>query len=160
MQFYLKPVSGAETLFLVLNSCGVAVGEFRGGCTPIGCRMTLSDSRREIARVSGVRLSRSCQYSVSAGSEHMRMTLDVASARRPVRFRGMPWRFRGSVLIRSFDILDAQSHVIMTHGRCWGIHGDCYAIEIPEAAHAPLCLCAAAVIDSVVLTGLSALATV
>lgn len=161
MKFYLEPVSGAETLFLVLDSCGVPVGEFRGGPTPYGCRMALLDSSREIARISGVQLAGSCRYSVNAAGEHMRVRLKIAPCRHPIRFRGVPWRFRGNILIRSFDILDAQSRVVMTHGRCWGMRGgECYGIAISDADRAPLCLCAAAIVDSVVLGGASSFVTV
>jgi uncharacterized protein YxjI len=161
MQFYLKPVSGFKTFFLVLNSCGVPVYEIQGDFTPIGCRFYLLDGcRKEIARISGVRLSTTCQYSISSQGERVRLTLNVTAPRRAVKLRGIPWRFRGNVLLRSFDILDAQARIVMTHSRCWSVHGDCYAVDIPEPAHVPLCLCVAAIIDSTVLGGISVLAPV
>ena len=161
MQFYLKPVSGLKTLFLVLNSGGVPVYEVQGDFTPIGCRLYLLDShRREIARISGVRLSNTCQYSISSQGERVRLTLNMTAPRRAVRFRGIPWHFRGNVLLRSFDVQDAQFRVVMTHARCWSIHGDCYAVEIPEPAHVPICLCVAAIIDSTVMGGISVFAPV
>jgi uncharacterized protein YxjI len=163
MQFYLKPVSSAETLFCVLDSHGLPVYTVKGDNLPFGCRLVLEDLEqggRKAARISGVRLSSACQYSISCGLSHVRMTMNVAAPRRPVRFRGVPWHFRGSVLMRSFDLVDAQGKVVMTHSRCWCVHGDCFAVEIPDPENVPLCLGVAVVVDSIVLGGLSVLAPV
>ncbi len=162
MQFYLKPVSGAETLFCVLDSHGMPVYQVRGDTLPFGCLLVMEDVEqgRKIARISGVRLSSSCQYSISCGLQHVRLSLNVAAPRRPVRFRGVPWHFRGSVLMRSFDLVDAQGKTVMTHSRCWCGHGDGFAVEIPAPENVPLCLGVAVIVDSTVQGGLSVLAPV
>ena len=162
MQFYLKPVSGAEILFCVLDSHGQPVYQVRGDTLPFGCLLVMEELERgrKIARISGVRLSSAWQYSISCGLQHVRLSMNVAAPRRPVRFRGVPWRFRGSVLMRSFDLVDAQGKIVMTHSRCWSGHGDCFAVEIPDPGNVPLCLGVAVVVDSIVLGGLSVLAPV
>lgn len=156
MQFYLKPVMGADTLFVIMDHCGRAVYEVTARPYSLGRRYYLVDTDcSRVARISCVRLSVAFQYSITVGRQHLRMTVDFSSQRRPVKFRGKRWRFRGNATIRSFDILNENSQVIMTHGRCWGTHGDCYAMELKDPSRALLCLCVAVAIDSTVQSGLT-----
>lgn len=155
LQYYLKPVSGTHCLFVVLNSCGQPIYEVTGEFSSFGRRFFLLDEERNVVgRISSVRITGSSQYSVSAGGERARVSVNVASARRPVVIRGKRWRFRGSLLLRSFDIVEeAHQAVVMTHGRYWGMAGDCYAVEVAEPEHGPLCLCLAVIIDCTVTDG-------
>lgn len=157
LQLFLEPSAGTGVLFSVRSADGVLMYEATGEFTPLGRKFIIADTEgREISRISGMRLTSACQYSVSAGKEHMRITTDFSSPHRCVRLRGIPWRFRGSALSRSFDLVNAQSRVVMTHGRCWTMRGECYAMEIPELSHIPLCLSVAVVIDSIAACGRSA----
>lgn len=157
MQLFLESSAREGTLFSVLNAEGMLVYEVTGEFTGLGRKFVITDQDGcEIARISGIRLTSYCQYSVTAGKEHMRITTDFSSAHRCVRLRGMPWRFRGSAVSRSFDLVNAQSHVVMTHGRCWNVRGECYALEISQFGHVPLCLSVAVVIDSIADCGRAA----
>lgn len=154
MQFYLKPVGGTHCLFSVLNSDGHPVYEVTGKVTPFGCRILLLDFEHNTAgRISGVRFSNSVQYSVSAGGRRIRATVNYSSFRRPVRIAGKRWRFRGSLLTHSYDILNEAAQIVMTHGKCWGMAGDCYAIDITDPENIPLCLCLAVLLDCTVSGG-------
>lgn len=151
MRFYVKPVGGAHCLFAILNSDGHPVYEVTGTITPFGCRILLLDfERRTVGRISGVRFANSVQYSASAGGQRIRVNVNYSSFRRPVRIRGKRWRFRGSLLSRSYDILNEIPQVVMTHGKCWGMEGDCYAVEIAGPENIPLCLCLAVLLDCTV----------
>ena len=155
MQYYLKPVSGTRCLFVVLNSSGRPVYEVTGEFSSFGRRFfLLAAERNVVGRIPSVRISSASQYSISAGGERARVSVNFASARRPVVIRGKRWRFRGSLLLRSFDIVDeARQAVVMTHGRCWEMGRDCYAVEVAEPEHGPLCLCLAVVVDCTVPGG-------
>jgi uncharacterized protein YxjI len=166
VQFFLKPESGAEVLFLVWDSRGQPVYRVVGEFNPFGCRCFLRDEeKKNAARMTGVYLPFSFRCSISAGGRRLRMTVKPSAPHRAVQFKGVCWRFRGSILTRSFDIveeLDARgkgrrrTQVVMTHGRCWNKRADCYALEIPRAADVPLAVCVAAAIDSAVLSGCAA----
>lgn len=148
MQFYLKTVGGTHCLFTILNFDGHPVFEVSGKITPFVCRMLLfNEEHGVVGRISGVRISNSTRYSVVAGGQRIRVTVNDSSFRRPVRILGKRWRFRGSLLVRSFDIVNEISQVVMTHGKCWGTAGDCYAVEIANPENVPLCLCIAALLD-------------
>lgn len=156
MQFYLRPVSGPRCLFVVLNSSGRPVYEVVGAFFPFGRRFFLLDEERNVVgRVSGVRLNGACQYSIAAGGKRIRMAVNYTVPRHPVKIHGRRWRFRGSVLTRSFDLIDESQQVVMTHGRCWWVGGECYALEVSDPEKAAICLCIAAVIDATVLRGCS-----
>lgn len=155
MQYYLKTVSGAHCLFVVLNSSGRPVYEVTGEFSSFGRRFFLLDAERNVVgRISSVHISSVCRYSISAGGERVRVSVNPSSARRPVAIRGKRWRFRGSLLLRSFDVVDeSRQAVVMTHGRCWEMGGNCYAVEIAEPEYGPLCLCLAVVVDCTVPGG-------
>lgn len=151
MQFYLKPVGGAHCLFTILNFDGHLVYEVTGKITPFGCRiLLLDDERRCVGRISGVHFSNSAQYSAAAGGQRIRVSVNNTSSRRPVRIKGKHWRFRGSLLTHSFDILNDLPQIIMTHGKCWGMSGDCYAVGIESPENILLCLCLAVILDCTV----------
>lgn len=154
MRFYLKTENGAHRLFSVEDDCGNPVYEVTGRVSSFSHRFVLSDCERNaVGKVSGVRLSSASQYSVTAGRERIRVSLNVSSARRPMRIIGRRWRFRGSLLTRSFDFVDPRQRTVMTHGRCWERGGDCYAVEIADPENVPLCLCLAVIADCSVQGG-------
>lgn len=154
MQYYLKPAGGAHCLFTILDSQGNAAYEVTGKGNPFGRRFLLVDRDHNIAgRISGVRISNTVQYSAAAGGERMRVSINCDSLRCPVRIKGKRWRFRGSILTRSFDVLDESSKTVMTHGKCWRAADDCYGIEISPSESVPLCLCLAVMIDCTIPSG-------
>ena len=154
MRFYLKPGSGASCLFVIRDSRGNPAYEAAGEFFSFGQRFLLYDGARNVvAKISGVRLSSVCQYSVSVGKERIRVSVNGSSQRRPLRIIGKRWRFRGSLFTRSFDFVDSAQRVVMTHGRCWETGGDCYAVEIADPENVPFCLCLAVIADCTVQGG-------
>lgn len=159
MRFFLKQCTGTESLFIVSDSCGRQAYEVTGEASSLGRRFFLRDGAgNEAVKITCVRLSTAAQYSVCVGKgkgegERVRLTVNPSAPRRPVSIRGVKWRFRGSMLTRSFDLVDSDSHTVMTHGRCWNKSGDCYAVEIPQESDVLLCLSIAVIIDSTVVAG-------
>jgi uncharacterized protein YxjI len=157
LQFYLKPEGGPKLFFVVLDDCGRLVYEVRGGYTSIGCNLALREPQgKTIARLTGVFLPGLSRFTASSGSRRMRIWIRPDAARRAVQFRGMEWRFRGSVLTRSFDILERHSgetSLVMTHGRSWNGGHDCYAITVRRLTDVPLALCAAVAVDCAMVGG-------
>ncbi len=154
MQFYLKPLGGPRCLFAIRDPGGHRVYEVTGKTTPFGNQFFLFDKEHRLAgRSSGVRLSGVSRYSVLAGKKRLLVTIGSPVSRQPVRIRGKRWYFRGSLLTRSFDLLDEASQTVMTHGRCWEQSGNCYAVEISKPEDVPLCLCLSVLIDCTILGG-------
>ena len=157
MQFYLKPEGGPRLFFTVLDGCGRPVYEVRGSYSSLGCRMALCGLGGETAaHLTGVCLPGLSRYAASSGPRRVRIWIRPDAARRAVQFRGVEWRFRGSVLTRSFDILErraGETSVVMTHGRCWNGRHDCYAVTVRREADVPLALCAAVAVDCAVIGG-------
>lgn len=158
LQFYLKPENGTKILFSVLDSCGQLVYEVTGEYTSFGSRYILrTPDGTAAARLTGVTLPESFQYSAANGIRRIRIKVKPTAAHRAVQFKGARWRFRGSILTRSFDIVEDQLHrppvVVMTHGRCWSGQGDCYAVNIMRGADVALALCVAIAIDCSIIGG-------
>jgi uncharacterized protein YxjI len=157
LQFYLKPVGEPRCLFTILNENGCPEYEVVGKDTSLGCKFFLLDGNQNVVgRITGVRISDAVQYSVAAGGKRLRVAVNYTSVRRPVRIRGKRWRFRGNMLTRSFDILNAADQVVMTHGKCWSMARDCYAIDILDGDCVLLFLCLAAIIDLTISSGCTA----
>lgn len=159
MQLFLKPESRASSLFVILGTQEQIIYRMRGELLPLGCRCVLSaPDGKTVARLSGVRIPGSFQYSAACESRRVRMRVRPDALHRPVMFKGVPWRFRGNLVTRSFDIVedlpgDRPARVVMTHGRCWTRAEDCYVLTVARAADAPLAVCVAVALDSSVQTG-------
>ncbi|MCI1966746.1 MAG: hypothetical protein LKJ17_11550 [Oscillospiraceae bacterium] len=157
MQFYLKPVGGTQCLFTILDHQGLPAYEASGKMTPSGCKILLLDEKRAVAgRISGVRFAQFALYSVHAGRNKVSAAVNYGSFRQPVRLRGKRWKFRGNLETHSFDIVNRHSQVVMVHGKCWKMPGDCYAVQIAGSENVPLCLCLAVLLDCAVSGGCAA----
>lgn len=156
MQLFLKSEEGL--LFSVLDGRGQIVYRAQGEVTPLSCRCVLCASDGiAAAHMTGVCLPHSFRCSVTQGTRHVQFYLRDPSSQMPLRFRGVPWRFRGSLIARSFDLVEEQpngsSLVVMTHGRCWSTNGDCYAVTVLRPQDIPLALCVAVAVDSAAQKG-------
>lgn len=159
LQLFLKPEDGPTLLFTILDRQGKTAFELKGKILPFGCRCILrTPDGKTAARLSGVCIPGSFQYTAVHGSHRVRMRVHPDSLHRPVMFKGMPWRFRGNLVTRSFDVVedvpgDSTTRVVMAHDRCWTAGRNCYALTIPRSADVPLAVCVAAALDSSVQTG-------
>lgn len=161
MQFYLKPEGGPKLLFSVLDGSGKLVYEVRGESLSFGNRFTLHlPEGGTAARLTGVCLPGLFRYTAASGTRRVRISIRPGAAHRAVQFKGMDWRFRGSLLTRSFDVVEERRGlaplVVMTHGRCWAERTDCYAVTVAREADVPLALCVAVAVDCAILSGFAA----
>lgn len=156
MNLYLKQDTGANAgLFTVYDSCGRIRYSLKGDAQTLGGRLFLRDGNgAEVARITHMGLAGISRYTITVGEkEHARILQNLASAKTPFRLRGIPWRFRGDMAMRTFDVVDASDAVIMSHGRCWESSGECFALDVTRGEDAVLCICIAAVIDSSAQSG-------
>lgn len=153
MQYYLKSENGPQCFFSVLDHSGNLVYRVTGTYTALSCRLVLqTEVGVNAAHMQGVCLSDTYRFLISSGVRRIRVSIrPQASPRRAVQFKGINWHFRGSLSTHSFDILSGSPHAtqqtVMTHARCWNVHGDCYAVTIARTEDVPLALCAAVAAD-------------
>ena len=156
MQFYLCPESGPEVFFTVYDDKERPAYEVTACGTAVGRRFLLrAPDGTPAARMTAVFLPACLRCAVTDGRRHFRVWIAPdASMHRSVRLKGIPWRFRGNLSTRSFDIVTEAprkgdaSRTVMTHGRCWSGPRGSYAVEVFSASDVPLALCVAAAIDS------------
>ena len=76
--------------------------------------MYLYDSNGvEAARVTHMGLAGISRYTiVVAEKERARILQNLASLKTPFRIRGISWRLRGDMALRSFDVVDAEAYSI------------------------------------------------
>ena len=158
MKFYMKQSTGTDALFIILDALGQTVYHVTGDSLAIGSKLYLIDNlQREAARIFSVGVPTLSKYSISIEEkERARVTQNLNSTHSPIKIKGVDWSFRGDLLTRSYDLVNAESAVIMTHGRCWNQNGDCYAVEIAREPDALLCLCIAVILDNTVIGGKTA----
>ncbi|HEX3039921.1 MAG TPA: LURP-one-related family protein [Caproiciproducens sp.] len=158
MQLYIQQSSGTKTLFTITDSLGQPVYRVTGDSMSIGSKIYLIDNNEnEAARIFSVGVPSVSKYSVFINNkERARVLLNLTAARRPVKIKGASWRFRGSLLTRSYDIISVDSTVVMSHGCCWNVGKNCFAAEITNESDVLLCLCIAVILDSTVIPGSAA----
>ena len=155
MHFYLRQNSDTDALFIIMDSTGQLVYRVTGDSLSIGNKISMIDNEQnEIARISSVGLATLSKYTIYVGEkERAHLTWNSGAKHHQVKIKGKSWRFRGELVTRSFDIVNVDSSVVMTHGRCWNNMGDCYGVDIKEEVDIPVCLCLAVILDSIVLGG-------
>lgn len=157
MQFYICQGSDTDALFTIMDSAGQPVFRVTGDSLAIGNKLSMIDvANVEIARIYSVGLPNLSKYTISVGEkERARVTWNSSAKQQKVKIKGVSWRFRGDLISRSYDIINVDSSVVMSHGRCWNKIGDCYGVEIHEEADVPVCLCLAVILDSTVFGGVA-----
>lgn len=151
MNLYLKQDTAANAgLFIVYDACGRVIYSLTGDAQTLGGKMVLRTvAGEEAARITHMGLAGISRYTIIVGEkERARILQNLASTKMPFRIRGIPWRLRGDLLMRNFDLVDASDAVVMSHGRCWESSGECFALDIAQEKNLLLCICIAVVIDS------------
>lgn len=158
MQFYIRQDGGTETLFTISDSLGQPVYRVTGDSLSIGSKFYLIDNNdHEAARIFSVGLSAISKYAIFIDDkERARVIQNLTAARHPIKIKGINWRFRGNLITRSYDIIDVASTVVMTHGSCWNVCGNCYAVDIANESNVLLCLCIAVILDNTVIASTAA----
>ncbi len=158
MQFFIHPGIGTETLFAVSDTQGRSVYSVIGDSLSIGSKICVIDhNQQEVARIYSVGVPTVSKYSIFIDNkERARVIQNLTAARHPVKLKGISWRFRGDLLSRSYDIINVDSTVIMTHGCCWNLGKDCFAVDVTNQCDTLLCICIAVILDSTVMTGTAA----
>jgi uncharacterized protein YxjI len=163
MQFYIHQNTGTETLFIISDCLGQPVYRVKGDSLSIGSKYYLIDNNEnEAARIFSVGLSALSKYTIYIDDkERARVILNLTATtpKQPIKIKGVKgirWRFRGDLITRSYDIIDVDSTVIMTHGRCWHTGCDCFAVDVTNKQDVLLSLCIAVIIDSTVIASSAA----
>ena len=82
-----------------------------------------------------------------AAGKNLSVNLRLSSGGLPQQLLlgGVTWKLRGDLTLRSFDLIDVDSSVLLSHQKCWKDRQDCFTVEIhQEAFEIPLlcvCLC-------------------
>ncbi|HEX2985274.1 MAG TPA: LURP-one-related family protein [Caproiciproducens sp.] len=155
MQFFLQQSADPDTLFAVLDSSGQPVYRVTGDSLAVGSKIYLVDqNQNEAARIFSVGLPTIAKYSIFIDDkERARVTRNLTVSRQPIKIKKVSWHFRGDLASRSYDIVDIDSTVVMSHGRCWNSVGDCYALDIQRESDILICLCLSVILDSTVIGG-------
>lgn len=94
-------------------------------------------------------------YSISAGSESMRLNIAAGNGRASVRFRGISFLVRGDVLLGSYSILDADTATVCTVGKDFA--RGCTQLDLAQKDREIFCLATAICIDSLNVGSIPAL---
>ncbi len=158
MKFYIKQSTEPDALFTVMDSLGQLIYRVTGDSLSLGSKIYLVDqNKNEVARIFSVGLTSISKYSVFIGDkERARIMQNLNATRQPIKIKGISWRFRGDLVSRSYDIINVDSSVVMSHGRCWNASGECYGIDVANESDVLLCLCLSVILDSIVIVGSTA----
>ena len=159
MDLYIKQNTEPDNiLFHIFDKAGVPAFTVTGDLGSLGGKLYLLDAGgTEAARIHRLGVSTLSKYSVVIGEkERLRVTQNFTAPKQLFKLTKTSWRLRGDFLTRTFDVVDADHSVLMSHGRCWNSCGDCFGVQITRDQDVPACLAVAVIIDSVVLCGTGA----
>lgn len=154
MKFFLKQTTEpGGNLFLIYECKGELLYSVTGEFGMLGGNLYLRDMEQtEIARIHCMGVTGLSKYGVIIGGREQFCVVENFAVSRPhIRLGGTTWRLRGGVMAQSFDVVDVDREVRMTHGRCWSTVGDCFGLEIPREQDIPSCLSIAVIVDSTVM---------
>ena len=160
MKFYIKQNTADGTeVFTICNESGQPVYHVQSEESTLYSKLTVFDTEKNaVAKINRIGVISLFRYDISIDDKDCaRITQKLSSTGAPkLKIHGASWHFRGDMALRSFDVLDVDHTVIMTHGRHWGINGECFAVDIQLPQNEILCLCIAVVVDSIVMGGVGA----
>lgn len=159
MKLYIKQSSAeGNELFTVYNHLGQLAYYVQSDENALYSKMIVLDiAKNAVAKINRIGVRTFSRYDINIDdNECARIFQNLAAIPPKFSIRGVNWHFRGDMVRRSFDVLDVDNMVVMTHGRCWGINGECFAVEITSSQNELLCLCIAVVIDSIVIGSIGA----
>ena len=162
MEFYIKPCGMPEELFLIESADSSDTWRVSGDKGTFFSKLFLlgpvNECSAKIVRIGTPEISR---YSVLIEGRERVAVLFSGMGRKPVfRLSGVPWKFRGDLNTRTFDIVDVDGTVLMTHGGCWGRKGNCFAVTVTREKDVAACLSIAVIIDLFVMSGAAAVGLV
>lgn len=160
MKYYIKQnTADGKEVFTVLNEVGQSVYHVLSDESTLYSKLILLDEAQNVvAKINRIGVIGFSRFDINIDDkECARITQNLAAKVTPkFKIHGVSWHFRGNMLLRTFDVLNVDHSIVMTHGRNWGINGECFAVDISLPQNEILCLCIAVVIDSIVMGGIGA----
>ena len=159
VKLYLqRDTSAADARYQVADETGRLRYTVTGKRTASGeCMRIQNTEGEEVCRIRGLGFSALSIYSVSAGSESMRLNIAVGTGRAAVRFRGISFFIRGDALTGSYAVLDADTAVVCDVGKDFA--RGCVQLLLHQKEREVFCLATAICIDSINVGHIPALAT-
>lgn len=159
MKFFLKQnTEGGKEVFIIYDDMGQPAYHVISDKNALSSKLILQDvAEKTVAKINRIGVLTLSRYDISVDDkECAHITQSLSAAIPKLKVHGLNWHFRGDIVLRSFDVLDIDRTLIMTHGRNWGPYGECFAIDIAKPQNELLCLCIAVAIDSMVMGGIGA----
>lgn len=154
--FLQRDTSGLNARYRVFDDRGELRFLITGRRNPSGESLRIrTPDGGAVCRIRSLGFSALCVYSISAGSESIRLNIAVGSGRAAVRFRGISFFVRGDVLMGSYSILDADTAVVCEVGKDFSKGGT--QLIVHQTERELFCLAAAACIDSLNVAGVPVL---
>ncbi len=158
MKFYIKQsTADGNEVFTILNEVGQPVYHVQSDESTLTGKLKILDTQKNVvAKINRIGVVGFSRYDISIDDKDCaRITQNLAAAVTPkFKIHGVSWHFRGNMLLRTFDVLNVDHSIVMTHARNWGVNGECFAVDIALPQNEVLCLCIAVVIDSIVMGGI------
>ena len=159
MRVYLKQQTApGRELFRAFDVLGNPVYTILCGEKTLTGKMLLLDNKQEIAvKISRIGPETFSRYTIlEKGRPSVRLYQNMAVLQPVYQLLGISWKFRGNITARSFDLIEPDGAVVMSHGVCWRPGGNVFCLDIARERDVPLCVAISAVIDSVIPPGLTA----
>lgn len=138
MRLFLKrDTADQSSRFLVYDELMKDKYSICGKSKPSGDNLKIIDlDGNTVAAIRQINLPIILMYNITAKGE--KITLVYSG--RSFSFRGISWHLRGDLDAKSFDIVDTDGTLIMSHCTRWGEQGDGYELNIESDSRELLAL--------------------
>lgn len=145
MKLYIKrDISAENSLFTVFDS----LGREKYYVTGQKSVLYISDMNGVcVAKIRQLPLPAIRAYSLSAGKRGCKFIINSSPTASNCYFYGLGWHIRGSIFIKSFDIIDADNSVVATHCERFGEKGRGWELNVSDEYNELLALCTAVCVN-------------
>ncbi len=144
MKFYIKrDKTVGDSLFIVFDEHG------RDKYFVSGSKNSsyISDvSGRVIVKIHRLPLPALKAYSISSGNHNIKFFINTSSKSPSCYFYGNSWLIRGDISVNSFDIIDADNSLVMSHRRSF-LNSNDYELDICKGNSELFCIATSVCVD-------------
>lgn len=156
MRLYLKQqtASGNE-IFAVCDMLANPIYTVLRGESAFTEKMLILDKEKNVAaKISRIGPETFSRSTITAyGKPSIRLFQNMAGIQPAYRLFGVSWRFRGNVPTRSFDLVELDGSLVMSHGVCWNPEGNVFCVDVIRETDLLWCTAISVIIDSVLPSG-------
>ena len=149
MKLFLKrDISSDGALFIVFDELGKEKLYVGRDNRHSHFTLSITDTNfNRLCSISTVPLPMLKAFTIKDKKITIRLIFNKNTSRQMCYYYGISWRIRGDIVNKTFEIVDNDNTVLLTHSGKWSRGNDCYEINITEGSRELLLVASAICVD-------------